>query len=84
MFVTRIRIVLAVLLVLVSAALSNARTSSGAGHETRHRVKAGETLWVIAAANYAGDPREAIWRIEQRNGLNGADIRAGTVLLLPP
>jgi LysM repeat protein len=84
MFGPRTWIVLAVLLVLVSAALSNARTSNGAGHETRHRVKAGETLWEIAAASYAGDPREAIWRIERRNGLNGADIRAGTVLLLPP
>jgi nucleoid-associated protein YgaU len=84
MFVPRIWIALAVLLVLVSAALSNARVSNGAGHETRHRVRAGETLWVIAEANYAGDPRKAIWRIEQRNGLNGADITAGMVLVLPP
>ena len=84
MFVPRIWIALAVLLVLVSAALSNARVSNGAGHETRHRVRAGETLWLIAEANYAGDPRKAIWRIEQRNGLNGADITAGMVLVLPP
>jgi hypothetical protein len=84
MFRSRAWIPLVVLLVLASAALSNARTSNGAGHETRHRVRAGETLWEIAATNYAGDPREAIWRIEQRNGLSGADIRAGTVLLLPP
>jgi nucleoid-associated protein YgaU len=84
MFAPRIWIALAVLLVLVSAALSNARVSNGAGHETRHCVRAGETLWVIAEANYAGDPRKAIWRIEQRNGLNGADITAGMVLVLPP
>jgi hypothetical protein len=83
MFVPRTWIVLTLLLVLVSAALSNARTSSGAGHETHHRVRPGETLWMIAEANYAGDPRKAIWRIEQRNGLGGADIRAGTVLVLP-
>ena len=51
---------MAVLLVVVSAALSNARVSNGAGHETRHRVRAGETLWSIAEANYAGDPRKAI------------------------
>jgi nucleoid-associated protein YgaU len=84
MFASRIWFVLAVVVVLVSAALSNARVSNGAGHETRHRVRAGETLWTIAEANYAGDPRKAIWRIEQRNGLTGADIAAGTVLVLPP
>lgn len=84
MFGTRIWILLAVVLVLASAALSNARTSSGAGHELRHRVRAGETLWTIAEASYSGDPRAAIWKIEQRNGLDGAAIRAGMVLYLPP
>ena len=84
MFATRTWIAIAVLLVVVSAALSNARVSNGAGHETRHRVRAGETLWSIAEANYAGDPRKAIWRIERRNGLAGADISVGTVLVLPP
>ena len=84
MFAPRTWILLSVVLVLVSAALSNARTSEGAGHETRHRVLAGETLWSIAQATYSGDPRKAIWRIEQRNGLSGADIRAGMVLYLPP
>jgi nucleoid-associated protein YgaU len=84
MFAPRIWIVIAVLLVVGFAALSNARVSKGAGHETRHRVRAGETLWSIAEASYAGDPRKAIWRIEQRNGLAGADITAGTVLVLPP
>jgi LysM domain len=83
MFPPRIWIVLAASVVLVSVTLSNARVSNGAGHETRHRVRPGETLWAIAEANYAGDPRKAIWRIEQRNGLNGADITAGMVLLLP-
>jgi LysM repeat protein len=84
MFVLRTWILLAVVLVLVSAALSNARASKGAGHETRHRVLAGETLWSIAEENYGGDPRKAIWRIQERNGLNGADIRVGMVLYLPP
>jgi LysM domain len=84
MFASRTWILLAVVVVLVSVALSNARTSEGAGHETRHCVLAGETLWSIAQANYSGDPRKAIWRIEQRNGLSGADVRAGMVLYLPP
>ena len=48
MFAPRIWILLAVVVVVVSAALSNARVSNGAGHETRHRVCAGETLWTIA------------------------------------
>jgi hypothetical protein len=84
MFAPRIWVLLVVVVVVISAALSNARVSNGAGHETRHRVRAGETLWTIAEANYAGDPRKAIWRIEERNGLAGADITAGMVLLLPP
>lgn len=84
MFAPRTWILLFVVVVLVSAALSNARVSNGAGHETKHRVRAGETLWTIAEANYSGDPRAAIWRIEKRNGLNSAEIRAGTVLYLPP
>ena len=84
MFAPRTWILLLVVVVLVSAALSNARVSNGAGHETKHRVRAGETLWTIAEANYSGDPRAAIWRIEQKNGLSGAEIRTGTVLVLPP
>jgi hypothetical protein len=84
MFATRIWIVLVVLAALVAGVLSSARVSNGEGHETRHRVRAGETLWTIAEGHYSGDPRAAIWRIEQRNGLSGARIRAGMVLYLPP
>jgi hypothetical protein len=46
-------------------------------------VRSGETLWSIASARYAGDPRAAIWRIEQRNGLTGEPLQPGTVLYLP-
>jgi nucleoid-associated protein YgaU len=84
MFATRSLILLGLLSLLVAVALSHVRASHGAGQETRHRVRAGETLWTIAEANYSGDPRAAIWRIERRNGLDGASIRAGTVLYLPP
>jgi nucleoid-associated protein YgaU len=74
----------AVLLALLLAlALSLARPSQGAGTETRYVVRAGDTLWSIAATRYSGDPRRAVWRIEQRNGLSGEVIRPGTVLYLP-
>jgi nucleoid-associated protein YgaU len=74
----------AVLLALLLAlALSLARPSQGAGAETRYVVRAGDTLWSIAAKRYSGDPRRAVWRIEQRNGLSGEVIQPGTVLYLP-
>lgn len=68
---------------LVALALSTARPSRGASPEARHVVHSGETLWSIASGRYAGDPRAAIWRIEQRNGLAGEPLQPGTVLYLP-
>lgn len=71
-------------LALVAVALSTARPSRGASAETRHVVRPGETLWSIAVERYAGDPRAAVWRLEQRNGLTGRALQPGTVLYLPP
>jgi hypothetical protein len=68
---------------LVVAALFTARPSSGAGPEECHVVRAGETLWGIAAKRYSGDPRAAVWRIEERNGLAGEQLQPGTVIYLP-
>ena len=68
---------------LVALALSTAHPSRGASPEARHLVRSGETLWSIASARYAGDPRAAIWRIQQRNGLTGEQLQPGTVLYLP-
>jgi len=68
---------------LVALALSTARPSQGAPPEATHVVRSGETLWSIAAGRYAGDPRAAIWRIEQRNGLTGKPLQPGAVLYLP-
>ena len=72
-----------VALLAVALALSTARPSQGAAPERRHLVRPGETLWAIATRAYGGDPREAIWRMEQRNGLGGGPLQPGTVIYLP-
>jgi nucleoid-associated protein YgaU len=74
---------LVVLALLLALALSLARPSQGAGADTRYVVRAGDTLWSIASTRYSGDPRKAVWRIEQRNGLAERVLRPGTVLYLP-
>lgn len=60
-----------------------ARQSSGAGHQQTVVVKPGDTLWSIATAHFAGDPREGVWRIQQRNHLAGDTIEPGERLVLP-
>ncbi len=61
----------------------SARTSDSAGPEARYVVKRYDTLWSIATSHYAGDPREAVWKIERRNDLSGSTITPGQVLRLP-
>ncbi len=57
---------------------------TGASSPARHyRVRAGDTLWSIAAASYPGDPREGVWKLQERNGLTGATIVPGQRLALP-
>jgi LysM repeat protein len=74
------------LIVLVLAALAVglvAHSSSGAGPERSYVVKPTDTLWTIAAKNYAGDVREGVWKLQERNGLRTATLRPGQVLKLP-
>ena len=74
------------LIVLLAAALlvgMVARTSSGSGPERVYVVKPSDTLWAIAARNYAGDPRAAIWKLERRNKLASDTLVPGQKLYLP-
>ncbi len=84
MFVQRAVVVVTVAVLVVLAALSSADPTSSAGPERRYVVKPGDTLWAIATDRYAGDPREAVWRIRERNDLESALLRPGQVLALPP
>jgi hypothetical protein len=59
------------------------RTSDGAGRAQLYVVHPGDTLWSIAAARYAGDPREGIWKLQRRNHLAGTTITPGEHLVLP-
>jgi LysM repeat protein len=60
-----------------------ARPSGAHGAKEIYTVKAYDTLWSIAQSHYAGDPREAIWEIQERNDLAGAAVRPGQRLVLP-
>ena len=73
-------VILVALSVFLWAAL--ARSSDASGPESRYVVQPYDTLWSIASAGYS-DPREGVWEIRERNGLEGATIVPGQVLLLP-
>ena len=63
---------------------SPSRCSIWAGPNPRyHTVRPGETLWSIAVASHAGDPREGVWELQRRNGLSGVTIVPGQRLVLP-
>ena len=76
------RILVLALLVAVTWAVI-ARAGTAAGPERSYVVQAGDTLWSIASTNYGGDPRGGVWKIEQRNGLEGGHLVAGQVIVLP-
>jgi LysM domain len=75
--------ILAALALLALAVGIAARPSGGAGRPRWYVVKPTDTLWSIAAANYAGDPREGVWKLEQRNHLASTTLVPGQKLVVP-
>jgi hypothetical protein len=76
----RVFIVGVIALLLWSAVAAG---SEGAGPPRAYTVRPHDTLWSIAVANVPGDPREGVWLIQERNGLEGTLIRPGQRLVLP-
>ena len=76
------RIILVALVAAVAWA-SFVRPSESASPERAYVVRPADTLWSIAVEHYAGDPREAVWRLRQRNGLDGTVLQPGQTLILP-
>lgn len=75
---------LLVLVVLTALAVGFvAHSSQGAGPERSYTVQPADTLWSIAAKHYAGDVREGVWKLQDRNGLRSSLLRPGQVLKLP-
>ena len=84
MFVRPIRLAVLLALLMLALVFSNARAAGDGGAEVRYVVAPGDTLWAIAAERYGGDPREGVWRVQERNGLAGPALTPGMVLYLPP
>jgi LysM repeat protein len=75
---------LAVLLLAASLLVGVvARPSGSAGRPATYVVRPTDTLWSIAAAHYAGDPREGIWKLQRRNHISGTTLVPGQRLVLP-
>jgi len=72
-----------VTLVAVIAWATFVRPSESASPERTYVVQPADTLWSIATEHYAGDPRAAIWKLQQRNGLSSTTLRPGQELVLP-
>jgi len=75
--------VVVIVALLTLAVAYGARGSIGARHRQTYVVRSGDTLWSIAVSHYGGDPREAVWRLQDRNHLRGAIVRPGQRLILP-
>jgi nucleoid-associated protein YgaU len=75
------------LAVWAGATVANASDDPAFFDEQTYTVHPGDTLWEVAASHYAdsdSDLREIEWKIERRNGLDGAALSPGQTLVLPP
>ena len=79
MFAKTVVLLIALALVIGVAA----RPSGGAGRSRTYVVKPADTLWSIASATYAGDPREGVWKLEHKNHLTDTTVVPGQRLVLP-
>jgi LysM repeat protein len=79
MFVRFLGLTLAILI----AWIVFARPSSGSRAGELYVVRPHDTLWTIASRRYGGDPREGVWRLQERNHLVNTVIRPGQRLVLP-
>jgi nucleoid-associated protein YgaU len=76
-------LLLAILALVLVIGLRSAPDSQGGQPPRAYVVQPGDSLWTIAERVSAGDPRDAVGRIEELNHLQGADIQAGQTLMLP-
>jgi len=84
----RLVITLTVAVLLAVVAVLGARAAWAAGPAQAPATQSitvlpGQTLWEIAGASSAGDPRDAVIEIRELNGLPDSQVFAGQVLLLP-
>ncbi len=65
--------------------VANASGDSAVFEGTRYEVRAGDTLWSIAAAHYGDhiDLRKAVYDIQRQNDLSGALVQPGQNVVLP-
>jgi hypothetical protein len=84
MFAPRISTLWVVVFAVLALAFSNARPAGGPSEAGgRYVVKPGDTLWEIASDHYDGDPRGAVWRLQERNGLTSPALVPGMTVYLP-
>ena len=78
-----VRILLALVVAVVLWTVFGARGSGASGSGSVYVVRPADTLWSIAVAHYGGDPRAAVWKVQQRNKLTGTLVTPGQRLVLP-